>query len=101
MRMSRITILKIDGGLVDILDNEEALEAWAISGPYIACMIKEDRQYDFGKPLPHHEANDTFERRFMKHRNLLKNAFEKFGNTFEMQQENLLQIVRLIQYVAH
>ena len=31
--------LKIDGGTIGILGNEQALLEWAVSGPYIANMV--------------------------------------------------------------
>ena len=71
------------------------MDTWAISGSYIAHMIKEDWRDGSkdGKLLPHHEANDTFEKRFLKHRESLRKSFEKFGNPFHPSHDNLLQIV--------
>ena len=34
-------ILKVDGGVTGNLDNDEMLGDWAISGPYVADLIKD------------------------------------------------------------
>ena len=37
--------VKTDGGAIGILDNDEALLEWAVSGPYIANMVCSTRKY--------------------------------------------------------
>ena len=53
--------MKIDGGAIEILDNEPALLEWVVSASYIAnivCSIENTLSTN------HHEKNDSFKKDF-------------------------------------
>ena len=55
-------ILKTDGGVIRILDNPTALLKWAICGPVISEILKEEE--DGSLPELHHEDTAGFEKDF-------------------------------------
>ena len=59
-------ILKIDGGVIGILDNPTVLLKWAIIGPVISEILKEEE--DGNLPKLHHEDTASFEKDFRKDR---------------------------------
>ena len=71
-------IIKGDGGVIGIFDNEEAVLEWAVCGPVSANMfhdlpdIDEDDYYQF-----HYESTDNFREKI---RNDSKKLFEDFLN---------------------
>ena len=82
-------ILKTDGGVIGILDNPTALFKWAICGPVISEILKEEE----GRNLPelHHEDTSSFEKDFRKYRDSLIASIE-YGNSFEEEEQNLVHI---------
>ena len=77
--------MKTDGGAIGILDNEQTLLDWVVSGPYIANMVCSTENT---LSTNHHEDNDSFEKRF----SLIK-TFKKFDNPYMESQTDLINIV--------
>ena len=77
--------MKTDGGAIGILDNEQTLLDWVVSGPYIANMVCSTENT---LSTNHHEDNDSFEKRF----SLIK-TFKKFDNPYMESQPDLINIV--------
>ena len=77
--------MKTDGGAIGILDNEQTLLDWVVSGPYIANMVCSTENT---LSTNHHEDNDSFEKRF----SLIK-TFKKFNNPYMESQPDLINIV--------
>ena len=55
--------VKGDGGAVEILNSEEALLKWAMSGPVLANILEQGETKKFGKSA-HHEDTDLHEKNF-------------------------------------
>ena len=83
-------VVKVDGGAIGILDNEQALLEWALSGPYISNIIQ---NYDCTTNSSHYEDTASFEKKFRMHRTLLVESFQKFDNPFVDPHEGLINIV--------
>ena len=83
-------LVKIDGGAIGILGNEQALLEREASGPYIAKMTCGTRNT---LSINHHEDNGSFEKDFREKRFSLIQNFEKFDNPFTECQPNLINIV--------
>ena len=91
-------IVKIDGGAIGLMDDEQSLIEWAVSGPSISQMVK-DVNSDIMMDLcelnsPHH----VFEASFRNHRNLLLKSFCQFGNPFKETREDLINIVSKVVF---
>ena len=82
--------VKIDGGAIGILDNEQALLEWTVSGPYIANMVCSTENT---LSTNHHEDNDSFEKDFREKRFSLIETFTKFDNPSTESQPDLINIV--------
>ena len=83
-------ILKIDGGVIGILDNPTVLLKWAIIGPVISEILKEEE--DGNLPKLHHEDTASFEKDFRKDRDSLIASILEYGNPFEEEEQNLVHI---------
>ena len=57
-------LIKADGGVVGILDNEAALLNWVTSGPVIAKLIESVNPNQNSDKDYHHEDTDSFEKSF-------------------------------------
>jgi len=80
--------IKGEGGAIGILDNENALLKWMVSGPRISSLIEEFEKKSFLKDekdggAKHHEDNNAFEKRFLTHVKEMINVFTENGNPFE------------------
>ena len=84
-------ILKIDGGVIGILDNPTALLKWAIIGPVISEILKEEE--DGNLPKLHHEDTASFEKDFRKDRDSSIASRLEYGNPFEEEEQNLVHII--------
>ena len=64
-------VVKVDGGAIDILENEIALLKWAVAGPIISDLLNQADQDlpNPQKPSKHHEDTDLCENNFRKDRN--------------------------------
>ena len=89
-------LVKIDGGAIGILSNENALLKWATSGPQIAKLIQTARSkpFDDGNEDSrfHHEDTDSFEKKFRLEREKLIEVFKELGNPFEELEDGLVNI---------
>ena len=83
-------LVKIDGGAIGILDNEDALLKWAVAGPFISDMLQQSAN---DHELHHHEDTYDFEKTFLKEKALLTTAFLEFGNPFSEQINSLIHLV--------
>ena len=88
-------IIKTDGGVIGIIDNEQALLEWAVAGPQIVDMLQDvyafDEENDEG--FRHHrEDTDAFESKSREDRDKLFNAFLEFGNPFEEEGSYLIHL---------
>ena len=84
-------ILKIDGGVIGILDNPTVLLKWAIIGPVISEILKEEE--DGNLPKLHHEDTASFEKDFRKDRDSSIASRLEYGNPFEEEEQNLVHII--------
>ena len=92
-------IVKIDGGAIGILENDDALQEWATADPQIAEILeiaqnvnRVDDDVDDGQFRFHHEDTAIFEGRFRKERDAIKTAFYELGNPFQERESVLLNI---------
>ena len=81
--------VKTDGGAIGILDNDEALLEWAVSGPYIANMVCSTENT---LSTNDHEENDSFEKDFREKRSSLIETFKTFDNPFTDYQPDLINM---------
>ena len=83
-------ILKTDGGVIGILDNPTALLKWAISGPAISQMLKEESNDNL--PELHHEDTSSYEKGFRQDRDAFIASILEYGNPFEEEEKYLVHI---------
>ena len=84
--------VKVDGGAIGILDNEDALLQWAVAGPQIAEILESYYEENEERFQPHHEDNVSYEKTFRQYRESLLAPFLKYVNPFEEKQKNLVNI---------
>ena len=77
-------IFKTDGGVIGILVNPTALLKWAICGPVISEILKEEE--DVNLPELHHEDTVSFEKDFWKDRDSVIASMREYGNPFEEEE---------------
>ena len=82
-------LVKIDGGAIGILDNENALVKCAIAAPIITELLDTEEDEIFRS---HHEDTDSFENTFRKENEALFVAFDETGNPFAETEEGLVQL---------
>ena len=85
-------IVKIDGGVIGILDNPKTLINWAVSGPVISNMLKFQLDHDCSEELNHHEDTASFEKQFCDDQEALLKAWSSFENPFEESTTNLIHV---------
>ena len=88
-------LVKIDGGAVDILDNEAALLKWAVASPIISEILQ-DQEPSNPKDkdiLKHHENTKSFEEKFKKDKEAFQNAFLTYGSPFQKEEISLMQMI--------
>ena len=83
-------ILKTASGVIGILDNRTALLKWAICGPVISEILKEEQ--DGNLPELHHEDTASFEKDFRKDRDSLIASILEYGSPFKEEEQNLVHI---------
>ncbi len=88
-------MVKIHGGAIGILDNENALLRWAVSGPVVAEVCKVSK-VTVDSEMSHHEDTTSFEVKFRKDVRSLLAAMNDFGNPFKEVNENLVHIASKI-----
>ncbi len=87
-------VMKGDGGIVGITENEAALHRWMTSGPEIARLIKEyqSRYQKDSKQTEsvHHEQTTSIQKRFAKDVLKLVEVMGAMGNPFKGNNNNQL-----------
>ena len=84
-------ILKTDGGVIGILDNPTALLKWAIIGPVISEILKEEEDGNLHEL--HHADTASFEKDFRKDRDSLIASRLEYGDPFEEEEQNFVHII--------
>ena len=77
-------IFKTDGGVIGILVNPTVLLKWAICGPVISEILKEEE--DVNLPELHHEDTVSFEQDFWTDRDSVIASMREYGNPFEEEE---------------
>lgn len=79
-------VIKCDGGASAILDNDDALLKWMVSGPHITEMLSDfevmSLPHDIHSASCHHEDTQAFRTRYTRHVTAVVKAFGKSGNPF-------------------
>lgn len=86
-------MVKIDGGAIGILENDDALLDWAIAGPQIAEILNSYYEQNDEKFRKHHENTDAYEKMFYKNTQNVLTTFLKYGNPFEECEHNIVNVV--------
>jgi len=86
-------LIKGDGGAIVILDNELVLLKWMVSGPEISKIVQEfeltiDKEnVDNIEIHHHHEANKSFQSRFIRHVSAVVESVLQDGNNPFSEQD--------------
>ena len=82
--------VKINGGVIGILENELSLMKWMVCGPEIAQLVNMFNNYarQSEDVLPHHEDAESHRKRFHKDACALENMFADVGSLF--QEDDIL-----------
>ena len=83
-------ILKNDGGVIGILDNQSALLKWAIAGQIISHILKPESSENLC--TMHHEDTLKYESDFRQDIDAFKTSMLQFGNPFEEEEAQLVHI---------
>ena len=81
--MSRTTSRKI-------LENPNALLGWAVSGPVVAELCRDEKLSEMYSNR--HENTQAFESNFWKDFNSFYTSFHNLGDLFKEKEKNLVQI---------
>lgn len=78
-------VVKGDGGMIGLTQDEHALRLWMVSGPEVARVIKEleDVQMGHSSSLKHHEQAPRAQAAFKQGVNSLVDTLIEFGNPFQ------------------
>lgn len=85
-------IVKGDGGVIGITENEAALRRWMVAGPELARIVNEfEEGFHKGKHTDtrHHEQLPSIQKSFASDFNNVMNCFEKLGNPFSEDSHDL------------
>ena len=88
-------VVKVDGGVIGISENETALLKWAVAGPFINDLLNqanEDLPNPRKPPKPHRDT-DLYEKNFRKNRSSFLGALMEYEKPFCEEEPMLLQIV--------
>ena len=83
-------VLKGDGGIIGITENESALRRWMIAGPETARIISELRVKQ--SKCDHHEQTTSTQNRFASNVQSVIDAFNEMGNPFTETSSDLFAI---------
>eukprot|EP00794_Sanderia_malayensis_P014494 gene14494-16001_t len=90
-------LIKGDGGIIGITDNEKALERWLISGPHVAGLLsdfEESASYTkSSESKKHHEQTIAEEVRFKNDVKSLISTINEYGNPFLEESEDCLFVL--------
>ncbi|XP_063958716.1 uncharacterized protein LOC135154779 [Lytechinus pictus] len=85
-------VVKGDGGVIGITENEAALCRWMVAGPEIARIMSEyEDQFQSEKEpdVRHHEQLPSMQKSFATDLNNTISSFEKLGNPFDEDTKDL------------
>lgn len=86
-------VLKGDGGIIGITENDAALKRWMISGPEMARIIQEFQEsagLKTDEKDRHHEQALSTQKRFASNVQNVINVFNELGNPFKESSTDLL-----------
>ncbi len=78
-------MVKGDGGVIGITENEAALKRWMVAGPETARLLNEfDEKHSMTKKDTerHHEQIPSVQKTFLSHVKNVVNVIEELGNPF-------------------
>ena len=86
-------VVKGGGGAIGLTEDEEALRRWNIVGPLLSELINEF-EVDLNKNstaenLKHHEQYQSFQTKFLKKVQSVRDSFVEFGNPFSDDNSEL------------
>ena len=87
-------IVKGDGDAICLTEDDDKLRRWTVCGPEIARMVREYedasvlRNVD-SNDFRHHEETPGFQKRFKDHYRSLVEEFEKLGNPFLCEGDDI------------
>jgi len=84
-------LVKGDGGIVGITENESALRRWMIAGPEMARIVSEVSVKDPAKNN-HHEQSPSTQNRFARNVKSVVDIFNEWGNPFTETSSDLFSI---------
>ena len=84
-------VVKGEGGVIGITENEDALRRWMIAGPEIALILSE-HSFKIDNGVNHHEQTQSSQDCFVKDVKNLVNAFEDAGNPYMEESDELLTL---------
>ena len=87
-------VIKLDGGIIGITENESALLRWMTSGPAICQLIQSSELLTQNKltKYSHHDDIPSAQKNFFQDVKQMTDTIEQFGNPF---QEDSKELVRL------
>ena len=92
MHEQQNAIMKGDGGIIGITENEGALHRWVVAGPEIARILNEFKdQFQRRKQIDarHHEQLPSIQKSFASDLNNTISTFTKLGNPFSEDSKDL------------
>ena len=84
-------LVKTHGSAIGILENSNELLRWALSGPVVAELCRDEKLSEMSSKN-YHENTQAFESDFRKDFKSLYTSFHNLGNPFEEKEKNLVQI---------
>jgi len=92
-------IVKGDGGVVGLTENDAALQRWILAGPEVARLLAEFRS-SFSSGVVgedcHHEQQASIQKSFVRDVTNLVKTMEDFGNPFEDEHDLIVLHSRVI-----
>ena len=85
--------VSLDGGVTQLLENENTLLKWAVASRIISNMLEQSEEYrNRSVKWKHHEDTKSFEERFLKDRKYFLTAFLQLKNPF-LEEDYLVHIL--------
>ena len=86
-------IMKGDGGIIGIAENESAMRRWMIAGPDMARIVSEVNIKQCKDPKnSHHEQTPSTQNRFARNGKSVVDIFNEWGNPFTETSSNLFAV---------
>ena len=84
-------MVKTHGSAIGILENSNELLRWALSGPVVAELRRDEKLSEMSSKN-YHKNTQAFESDFRKDFKSLYTSFHNLGNPFKEKEKNLVQI---------